>query len=121
MRLFSPATTELSTDQSGPTPDDVILRMIDGAGKLDSASWHFLDLVYCALLEEASRQNGHKQRCAQVSAQLEFEFMRTTPPRLSPAAEAKQYAAYRRSVRGEPHRRSPRQERRPSHGHRKTA
>ena len=61
MRLFNPAITELSTDQSDLTPDDVILRMIDGVGKLDSASWRFLHLFYRALLEEASRQDGHHQ------------------------------------------------------------
>jgi hypothetical protein len=43
----------------------------------------------------------------QVPAQLEFEFMHTMPPRLSPAAEAKRYAEYRRSVRDELDRRSP--------------
>ena len=78
MRLFNPAITELSTDQSDLTPDDVILRMIDGAGKLDSASWHFLDLVYCALLEEASRQNGHHQQrsrgCARLAILSSMEF-----------------------------------------------
>jgi len=64
---------------------------------------------------------SRKQRRTEVPAQLEFAFMDTMLPRPSPAVEAKQYAEYRRSVRGEPHRRSPRQERRPSHGHRKTA
>jgi hypothetical protein len=44
---------------------------------------------------------------AHAPAQLEFEFMHTQPPQLSPAAEAKQYAEYRRSVRDEPDRRSP--------------
>ena len=61
MRLFNLATTDLSTHQSDLTADDVILRMIDGARKLDSASLHFLELVYCALLEEASRQDSHHQ------------------------------------------------------------
>jgi hypothetical protein len=61
MRLFNLATTDLSTHQSDLTADDVILRMIDGAAKLDSASLHFLELVYCALLEEASRQDSHHQ------------------------------------------------------------
>jgi hypothetical protein len=46
-------------------------------------------------------------RPAQAPAQLQFEFMHTTPPRLSPAAVSKRYAEPRRSVRGEPHRRSP--------------
>ena len=59
--LITLPTPQVSTRPSDLTPDDVILRMIDGVGKLDSASWHFLDLVYCALLEEASRQNGHPQ------------------------------------------------------------
>ena len=43
----------------------------------------------------------------QIPARLEFEFMHTMPPRPSPAAEAKRYAEYRRSVRDEPDRRSP--------------
>ena len=46
-------------------------------------------------------------RSAQAPPQLQFEFMHTTPPRLSPAAVAKRYAEYRRSVRDEPVRRSP--------------
>jgi hypothetical protein len=61
MRDFNLATTELSTHQSDIRADTVILRMIDGAGKLDSASLHFLELVYCALLQEASRQDGHHE------------------------------------------------------------
>jgi hypothetical protein len=72
-------------------------------------------------LVSMTRSPRKPTRLAQAPAQLQFEFMHTMPPRLSPAAEAKQYAEYRRSARGEPRRRSPRQKRRPSHGHWKTA
>jgi hypothetical protein len=58
MRPFNLATTELSTHQHDLTPDDVILRTIKGAGNLDSASLHFLELVYRAL---ASRRDGHHE------------------------------------------------------------
>jgi len=43
--------------------------------------------------------------------QLQFEFMHTVPPQLSPAAARKQYAEYRRSVRDEPDRRNLKHER----------
>jgi hypothetical protein len=60
MRLFNLATPKQSTHQSELAADGVILRMIDGASKLDSASWHFLDLVFRALLEETSRHETHE-------------------------------------------------------------
>lgn len=58
----------------------------------------------------------HKPQRLQPPAQLQFEFMHTMPPRLSPAAEVKQYAEYRRSVRDEPDRRNPEPERKTNHG-----
>ena len=76
--LITLSTPQVSTRPSGLTADELILLMIDGAGKLDSASWHFLDLVYCALLEEASRQNGHHQQrsrgCARLASLSSMEF-----------------------------------------------
>lgn len=49
-------------------------------------------------------------------AQLEFDFTRTTPLQLTPAAARKEYAEYRRTVRDEPDRRSKTPQRRPPHG-----
>ena len=48
--------------------------------------------------------------------QLEFDFTRTTPLQLTPAAARKEYAEYRRTVRDEPDRRSKTPQRRPPHG-----
>ena len=59
--LITLPTPQVSTRPSGLTADELILLMIDGAGKLDSASVAFLELVYRALLEEACRRDGdHK-------------------------------------------------------------
>jgi hypothetical protein len=53
-----------------------------------------------------------------VPVQLEFPFMHTMPPRLSPAAEVKRYAEYRRSVRDD---HNPKHRQEAGHGTRQTA
>jgi hypothetical protein len=59
-------------------------------------------------------------RATHNPAQLQFEFMRTTPLQLSPTAQRKAYDEHWLSIKGEPRHRNHKQERK-AHGTRQKA